>query len=282
MEKNTELNYFDLPKKTIPFFNKRWTPIYLEHGKIHVEGSGVRWINKDGQKIVLPVASISCILVGPGTSITHEAIRVCANSNTLIAWVGREGFKFYSIGVINVERNSNIEKQAKFFSSPQKKKNLCYKMFRYRFKEDISEKTIKQLRGEEGQRVKKVYLNYKILYGVPWKGRKYDKDNIFACDNINYALNISNYALYAYCLSCILVMGFSPSLGFIHSGHSLSFVFDIADLFKDKTSIKSSFYSVGAFSKRPPVDSLIANLKMFIENEKISKLLPQFLNELFD
>jgi len=98
MEKNTELNYFDLPKKTIPFFNKRWTPIYLEHGKIHVEGSGVRWINKDGQKIVLPVASISCILVGPGTSITHEAIRVCANSNTLIAWVGREEFKFYSIG----------------------------------------------------------------------------------------------------------------------------------------------------------------------------------------
>lgn len=282
MEKNSKLNYYELPKKTIPLFKQRWTPIFLEHGKIHVEGSGVRWIDKDGCKIVLPVASISCLLVGPGTSITHEAIRVCANSNTLIAWVGREGFKFYSMGVVNTERSKNIEKQAKFFSSPKKKKKICQDMFQYRFEEVLEGKTINQIRGEEGKRIKKIYLKYRVLYGVPWQGRKYDKKNIFACDNINYALNISNYALYAYCLSCILCMGFSPSLGFIHSGHSLSFVFDIADLFKVETSIKSSFYTVGSFQKRPTIDTLLSNLKMFIESENLSKKMPEFLGSIFD
>jgi len=282
MEESIELNYYELPKKTIPLFRDRWTPIYLEHGKIHVEGSGVRWVDKDGNRTVLPVSSIPCILIGPGTSITHEAIRVCSNSNTILVWVGREGFKFYSTGIVNVERNENIEKQAKFFSSSKKKKEICYKMFQYRFNEEIGGKTIRELRGEEGARVKKVYFNYKMLYGVNWKGRKYDKDDIFACDNINYALNICNYSLYAYCLSCIIVMGFSPSLGFIHSGHSLSFVFDISDLFKDKTSIKSAFYCVGRENKRPAVDTLLSCLKETIEEEGIFKKLPNFLETLFN
>ena len=282
MEKRTELNYIELPKKTIPLFKNRWTPIYLEHGKIHVEGSGVRWINKDGEKVILPVASIVCLMIGPGTSITHEAIRVCANSNTLLVWVGREGFKFYSSGVVNVGRNSTVNTQAKFFASSKKRNSICKKMFKYRFKEDIENKTINQLRGEEGKRVKNIYLDYKIAYGVSWSGRKYDKNNIFKCDNINYTLNISNYSLYSYCLSCILSMGFSPALGFIHTGHSLSFVFDIADLFKDTTSIKSSFYTVGNFNKRSEVDLILSNLKMFIEKENLSKRMPEFLNSLFD
>lgn len=276
------IEYIHLPKKTIPLFKDRWTPIYLEHGKIRVDGSGLKWIDKDGNNVILPIASISCILIGPGTSITHEAVLTCANSNTLLVWVGREGLKFYSAGTINVEKNSNIEKQAKYFSSIKNRKEICYKMFQYRFKEEIKDKTIEQLRAEEGIRVKKLYIEYKTLYGTIWNGRKYDKNDIFVCDNINYALNISNYSLYAYCLSCILCMGFSPSLGFIHSGHSLSFVFDIADLFKDNTSIKNSFYTVGSSDKKPDVDSLLTNLKMFIENEKISKRLPDFLNGLFE
>lgn len=198
-----ELNY-NLPKKTIPMFKNRWTPIFLEHGKIRVDGSGLKFINKDGEITVIPIASISCLLIGPGTSITHEAIRICANSNTLLVWVGREGFKFYSAGNVFVEKNKNIEKQAKYFSSPKKRKQIAYKMFESRFKEDVKVKSINEIKGKEGIRVKKLYLEYKMLHGVPWNGRKYDKNNIFECDNINYALNITNYSLYAYCLSCIL------------------------------------------------------------------------------
>jgi CRISPR-associated protein Cas1 len=282
MAESHDENYCELPQKTLPLFKDKWTPIYLEHGKVHVDGSGVRWIDSSGNKIILPVASTSCILLGPGTSISHEAIRTCANSNTLVMWVGREGFKFYAIGVINREQNKYIENQAKYFSSPQKRKLICQKLFEYRFREKIGDKSIDQIRGEEGIRVKNIYMEYHLLYGTPWYGRRYDPDDIFSSDNINYSLNISNYSLYSYCLSCILYMGFSPSLGFLHSGHNLSFVFDIADLFKNDTSIKSSFYTVSKDNIRPSVDLLLSNLKMFIEKEKVNDKMSNFLSTLFD
>jgi CRISPR-associated protein Cas1 len=282
MEKYPDINYCELPQKTLPLFKDKWTPIYLEHGKVHVNGSGVRWVDAMGNKIILPIASTSCILLGPGTSISHEAIRTCANSNTLVMWVSREGFKFYATGIISREQNYYVENQAKFFSSPQKRKLICQKLFEYRFGEKIENRSIDQIRGEEGKRIKDIYMLYHNLYGTPWYGRHYDPDNIFSSDNINYSLNISNYSLYAYCLSCLIYMGFSPSLGFLHSGHNLSFVFDIADLFKNKTSIQSSFYTVGSKNIRPTVDILLENLKTFIEKEKVNDKMTNFLSNLFD
>ena len=113
--------------------------------------------------------------------------------------------------------------------------------------ENFSHLTMEQLRGKEGARIRKVYQDESRRTGVAWKKRQYRVDDFNSATPINQALTEAHQALYGLCYSVIVALGASPALGFIHTGHDLSFVYDFADLYKAKYSIPIAFDMVAKY-----------------------------------
>jgi CRISPR-associated protein Cas1 len=268
------------PLETLTPAKERWTPIYLEHGRIEVDDSSVKWIGADRTIIRLPVATLSAIMLGPGTTITHAAIKACADSNTPICWVGQDGMRFYSFGISPNHDNSNARKHAELHGSTKKREEIARKMFLKRFPEaDVSGKSIKELRGMEGKRIKYLYEDMGYKYGISWKGRDYNPNNWDLADNINKAISAANSCLYALCTAIVCSMGYVPTLGFVHIAGTLPFVYDIADMYKPFTTLEAAFeaLSINPFARE---DEVITLLKKKIENRELTRRIPLDIEEL--
>lgn len=215
--------------------------VYLEHAVIEQEGHSIAAFTPDG-RITLPAANLSSVVLGPGTRITHAAIKVLAECGALIAWTGSEGLKFYACGQSKTRTSQGIEQQAHYWADSALHLQVVRRMYTYRFHEVLSEQlTLQQIRGKEGVRVREAYQNLSKVYGVLWNGRRYDRNAWEDADPINKALSAANAALYAIVLAGLHSLGYSPSLGFIHTGKQLSFVYDVADLVKTETSMPAAF-----------------------------------------
>ncbi|MFW9877907.1 MAG: type I-E CRISPR-associated endonuclease Cas1e [Candidatus Thorarchaeota archaeon] len=215
--------------------------IYIEHAKIRQDGHSIAIYNKQGVTPV-PCAALSIIMLGPGTNITHAAVKNIVENDCLILWCGEEGVRMYAQGLGRTRNSKNIIYQAILSSIPKFRLLVSKKMYLKRFKESLSiDITIKQLRGKEGARVRKLYIDNSQRTGVSWKGRFYKRDSWFAADPINRAISSANSSLYGICHAAIVALGYSPALGFIHTGKQLSFVYDIADLYKSEITIPMAF-----------------------------------------
>lgn len=217
----------DLPK-----FSDGLSYIFVQHCRIEQQDQSIAIYDQQGVTPI-PCASLALIMIGPGTSITHAAIKALSDNGCLAIWCGEEGVRFYASGFGETRSAKNIMRQAQLASIPAFRTIVAKKMYSMRFKENISpEVTIEQLRGREGVRMKMAYANASQETGVPWKGRQYNRNNWDQSDPINRALSAANACLYGLCHSAIISMGYSPALGFVHVGKHLSFVYDIADLYK--------------------------------------------------
>jgi len=215
--------------------------LYLEHAKIKQDGHSIAVYNKQGITPV-PCAPLSIIMLGPGTNITHAAIKNIVENDCLILWCGEKGVRMYAQGLGRTRNSKNIIYQATLCTIPKFRLLVAKKMYIKRFKESLTlDITIKQLRGKEGARVKKIYLDNSQRTGVSWKGRFYKRNSWFAADPINRAISSANSSLYGICHAAIVALGYSPALGFIHTGKQLSFVYDIADLYKSEITIPMAF-----------------------------------------
>ena len=267
---------FEKPSKdSLPHAKDRWTPIYLEHGRLEVDDSSVKWIGADRTVLRLPIATISVLLLGPGTTVTHAAIKACADSNTPIAWVGEQGMRFYACGMTPTHDNANAQKQAELYASRKSRTEVAKRMFLLRFPAAVvEEKSIEMLRGMEGKRVKALYAEMGARYGVMWKGRNYDSGHWHLADGINRAVSAANASLYALCTAVVCSMGFLPHLGFIHKTGTLPFVFDIADIYKPETTLPAAFQTL---SLNPEADEsqVLTLLKQKIEEARLLKRIPR-------
>ena len=215
--------------------------VYLEHAVIEQEQHSIAAFTPDG-RITLPAANLSCLLLGPGTRITHAAIKVLAECGVFVAWSGHDGLRFYASGQSKTRFSQGIELQAKHWADPDLHLKVVRRMYQLRFSEHLSSQlTLQQIRGKEGVRVRDTYQKFARKYGVTWHGRSYDRKKWESADPVNKALSAANAALYAVVSAGLHSLGYSLSLGFIHTGKQLSFVYDIADLFKTETSIPSAF-----------------------------------------
>lgn len=269
------------PLETLTPARDRWTPLYLEHGRLEVDDSSVKWIGADRTILRIPVATVSALMLGPGTTVTHAAIRACSQSNTPVCWIGEDGMRFYAFGTTPTHDNERARRQAELYASPKKRLEIARRMFSRRFPEPVvSEARIDDLRGMEGRRVKTLYAEIGLKYGVTWKGRNYDQNNWELADNINKAISTANAALYALCTAIICSMGYLPQLGFIHSSGTLPFVFDIADLYKPETTLESAFHAV---SLNPSVEegAVLRLLKLRIEERRLLQRIPRDIEEIF-
>jgi len=259
----------------------RWTPIYLEHGRLEVDDSSIKWIGADRLVYRLPVATISAVLLGPGTTVTHAAMKACADSNTPVCWIGEDGMRFYAFGITPNHDNLMPRKHAAAWADQKKRVVIARRMFARRFPGvDVAQYSIKELRGMEGLRVRAKYAELGQQYGVTWKGRDYDKTNWNLADNINRSLSAANASLYAVCAAVVCSLGYIPSLGIVHDGGTLPFVYDVADLYKEITSFAAAFQAI----RQKPDDKgeLVRTLlKERIEQEKLLQKIPKDLEELF-
>ncbi len=215
--------------------------LYIEHAKIRQDRHSIAIYSQDGITPV-PCATLNMIMLGPGTNITHAAVKNLVENDCLILWCGEEGVRLYAQGIGRTRSAKNIIHQSILSSIPKFRLLVAKKMYIMRFEEIILlETTIKQLRGKEGARMRKIYIDNSTRTGVEWKGRFYKRDSWFDTDPINRAISSANSCLYGICHAAIVAMGYSPALGFIHTGKQLSFVYDVADLYKSSITIPLSF-----------------------------------------
>jgi len=257
------------PLETLPLVRERWTPLYLEHGRIEVDDSSVKWIGADRLVMRLPVSSLSVLLLGPGTTVTHAAMRACAVSNTPICWVGADGMHFYAVGVTPTHDNERARLQAELAVNAKSRDVVARKMFALRFSDvDVEKYSVKELRGFEGRRVRQLYQAMGMRFGVSWKGRNYNPQNWSVSDTINRAISAANAALYALTAAVVTSMGYLPQLGFIHTAGTLPFVFDVADIYKPETTLPAAFETV-SLNNNATEEEVITRLKLYIEQVKL-------------
>jgi CRISPR-associated protein Cas1 len=241
-EKNDRL-IIKITKENLPQIKDRYPFIYLEYGRLEIDDSSVKWISSEGEVIRLPIATIVTILLGPGTSVTHEAVKVMASSNCTICWVGEDSLLFYAVGQSPTSDSRNMREQIKIATDPKKSLLVAKRMFSKRFSEaELENKTLKEMMGMEGIRVRSMYEKCAQKYGVGWKGRSFVPGKFELSDTTNKIITSSNLALYSILTSAIYSMGYSPHIGFIHSGSPLPFIYDLADLYKEYLCIDMAFY----------------------------------------
>ncbi len=271
------------PLDTLTPARERWTPIYLEHGRLEVDDASVKWIGADRTVFRLPVAGLSVIMLGPGTTVTHAAIKACADCNTPVCWVGEEGMRFYAAGVNPTHDNARARLQAGIAAVPKRREEVARRMFRLRFggETPVEGLAVKELRGMEGRRVKTLYAQMGARYGVTWKGRRYSPDNWDLADNINRAVSAANAALYALVTAVVCSLGYLPAIGFIHTDSMRAFVLDIADLYKPETTLPAAFEAVG-LNPDADTEAVIARLKTSIEQRHLLRRMPADIARLLE
>lgn len=271
--------FFKGMSKVLPAVKDRWVPLYYERGRVEQENYSLQFVGADGGRESIPIAQISCLLLGPGTTITHAAVVSCSKTNTPIAWVGEDSMSFYSCGVSVNEKCETARRQAELFADPQERERVARKMFQMRFKEDVSNESIPSLRGKEGYRVQSLYESLAKQHGVRWERRNSSGMIFGPPDDLNRMLNIANHRLYAMCLSAITTMGYITSLGFIHVDGKIPFVYDIADLYKDDLTIATCF-SVYGRSGREDNSLVEEEMREKIVRGKLLRKIPENLKEL--
>jgi CRISPR-associated protein Cas1 len=216
---------------------------YVQRGGLTViDGCLVLTDNEDRTQYEVPARAATCIMVGPGTAVTTEAIRLAAAYGVLITWVGEHGVRCYSAGRPWGDNIEWLDKQVKCYSDPHLSLRVAREMFYRRFGVRMERRSVEQLRGIEGARVRDMYRLKAQEYRIPWAGRKYIQGNPFGeTDAPNLALNVANTCLYGLVETGVLASGMSTGLGFIHRGDRLSFVLDIADLYKMEHMVPLAF-----------------------------------------
>lgn len=230
----------------LPRVGDSWTYLYIEHSIIEQDDKAIAVIDKVGRTSV-PCAALSMLLLGPGTKITHAAIAALAGSGCLVGWTGEQGVRFYAMGMGETRAASNLLRQAALHADPALRLAVARNMYAMRFPHGLDDGlSLRQIRGKEGARVRDTYAHWSKETGVEWSGRHYKAKDWTRADPINRALSAANSCLYGIAQAAIVATGYSPGLGFIHTGKMLSFVYDIADLYKAEITIPAAFRCTAA------------------------------------
>ncbi|MBI3911853.1 MAG: type I-E CRISPR-associated endonuclease Cas1 [Armatimonadetes bacterium] len=227
--------------RQLPKLRDSLSYLYVEHARIDRHEKSVSFRDATGETPI-PCASLSLLMLGPGTTITHAAVAALADNNCLVAWCGEEGVRFYAHGTGGTRSAAALLHQARLVSEESARLEVCKRLYQMRFHEEVDPTlTLEQLRGWEGRRVREAYARAARETGVFWQGRNYDRGVWGVADPVNRALSAANACLYGICHAAILSLGFSPALGFIHTGKQLSFVYDVADVYKTVVTIPTAF-----------------------------------------
>ncbi|MDY0207745.1 MAG: type I-E CRISPR-associated endonuclease Cas1e [Pseudomonas sp.] len=264
-----------IPLKPIPIKDRN-SMVFIGKGRIDVrDGAFVVIDEVNGERMHIPVGSIVCIMLEPGTRISHAAVKLAAATGTLLIWVGEAGVRLYSVGQPGGARSDKLLYQAKLALDDELRLKVVRKMFEIRFNEAAPQRrSVDQLRGIEGARVRATYKLLAKQYGVEWNGRKYDPKDWARGDVINQCISAATSCLYGVTEAAILAAGYAPAIGYLHTGKPLSFVYDIADLIKFDTVVPVAFKIAAKHPKRPDQEVRLACREIFRTSKTLRNLIP--------
>jgi len=225
----------------LPKFRDGLSYLYVEHAVVEQEAKAIALYQEAGV-VMVPVAALGTLLLGPGTRLTHAAMKALAEGGCSVLWVGEDMGRFYASGTGETRSSARLLRQAQAWADPRAHLEVVVRLYRLRFPNSLPEGlTLQQIRGMEGVRVRDTYAHWSRETGVPWQGRNYQRGSWGATDPVNRALSCGASFLYGLCHAAIVSAGYSPALGFIHTGKQLSFVYDVADLYKAEVLIPTAF-----------------------------------------
>ena len=254
--------------------------LYVEKANIEKDDASI-CIVKGNERTPVPVASINCLLLGPGTTITHRAVEMLTDARCTVVWCGTELRAYYATGYEKNRSSKNLLKQIEYFSDTEKHIEVARKMYEKRFPQmSFVGMDIKEMRGLEGLRMKEIYSEWSEKTEVQWNGRYTGIGDFAGQDDINKLITVGNQILYHCCRAAIHTLGYSPAIGFIHTGRMDSFTFDIADLYKTDVVIPTAFETAECLSGGLQKEDLAEFRKDIYVKMKECKLLKQILSDL--
>ena len=262
------------PLKPLPM-KDRVSMIFIQYGQIDVLDGAFVVIDKNGVRTHIPVGSVACIMLEPGTRVSHAAVHLASTVGTLLVWVGESGVRLYASGQPGGARSDRLLYQAKLALDDELRLKVVRKMYEMRFQEVApARRSIEQLRGIEGARVREIYKMLARQYGVEWRTRNYDQQQWDAADVPNRSLSAATSCLYGITEAAVLAAGYAPAVGFIHSGKPLSFVYDIADLFKFETVVPLAFSIAAKKPVNPEREVRLACRDLFRSSKLLGRIIP--------
>ncbi|WP_418594429.1 type I-E CRISPR-associated endonuclease Cas1e [Ponticoccus sp. (in: a-proteobacteria)] len=268
------------PPRPIPL-KDRAQLVFVERAQLDVRDGAFCAVNADGTVTQIPVGGLAGLMLEPGARISHAAIALAARTGTLITWVGEGGVRLYSAGQPGGARSDKLLWQARLALDDNARLKIVRRMFEIRFGQPAPERrSIDQLRGIEGVRVRETYALLAQKYGVAWKRRKYDPKDWEAGDTPNRCLSAATACLHGLTEAAVLAAGYAPAIGFLHTGKPLSFVYDIADLWKLDTVVPEAFRiagqaALGKLDMAPDRAVRLACRDAFRKSGLLAKIIPQ-------
>ncbi|ABC20974.1 type I-E CRISPR-associated endonuclease Cas1e [Rhodospirillum rubrum] len=255
--------------------------VFLQRGQLDVVDGAFVLIDQEGVRVQIPVGGLACLMLEPGTRITHAAIVLCARVGCLVIWVGERGTRLYAAGQPGGARADRLLFQARNALDETARLNVVREMYRRRFDDDPpARRSVDQLRGMEGVRVREIYRLLAKKYAVDWNARRYDHNDWDGADIPNRCLSAATACLYGLCEAAILAAGYAPAIGFLHRGKPQSFVYDVADLYKVETVVPTAFsiaakIAAGKGDDSPPERQVrIACRDQFRKSGLLEKIIP--------
>ncbi len=258
----------------IPIKERR-SVLFVERGHLDVRDGAFALVDKSGERTLIPIGGVACLMLEPGIRVSHRAVALAAAVGTLLVWVGEAGVRLYAAGQPGGARSDRLLYQARLALDEEARLKVVRKMFEIRFGEPAPQRrSIDQLRGIEGVRVRKLYAALAKSFDVPWSGRRYDPSSWNTADRVNRCLSAATSCLYGLTEAAVLAAGYAPAIGFLHSGKQLAFVYDIADLFKFQTVVPVAFRVAAKPSAQP--EQAVRHLcrDAFRETRLLRRLIP--------
>lgn len=254
---------------------ERVSLVFLEYGNLDVLDGAFVLVDKNGVRTHIPVGSVACIMLEPGTRVSHAAIVLASRVGTLLVWVGEAGVRLYAAGQPGGARSDRLLYQAKLALDDDLRLKVVRKMYELRFGEEPpARRSIEQLRGIEGARVREMYKQLARKFGVIWEGRQYDAEVWESGDLANRCLSAATACLYGISEAAILAAGYAPAIGFIHTGKPQSFVYDIADVVKFETVVPLAFELAAKVPLSPERAVRLACRDVFRKTRILERLIP--------
>lgn len=262
------------PLKPLPM-KERVSLVFLRYGELDVIDGAFVLVDGNGVRKQIPIGAIACVMLEPGTRVSHAAAATAARVGTLLVWIGEGGVRLYASGQPGGARSDRLLYQAKLALDETARLKVVRRMYALRFGEEPPQRrSVEQLRGIEGVRVRKTYQALARQYGVDWDGRRYDPRDWDTSNTVNKCLSAATSCLYGISEAAVLAAGYAPAVGFIHTGKPLSFVYDVADIVKFDTVIPIAFRIAKREPANPEREVRLACRDAFRESKILGRLIP--------
>lgn len=259
--------------------------IWLARGNLYVQDGTLRFVAAASPQLkagdyAIPFQRVSLVLMGPGSTVSHDALRLLARHGTGLMAVGEDGVRVYTAPPLSGADSALARRQVELWARKKSRIRVARKMYSWRLGQMLPHRELDVLRGIEGGRMRKAYEEVARRYGIDWRGRRYDRGNPEAADSPNQAINHAATAIEAAAVIATNAVRAIPQLGFIHEDAAVALPLDIADLYRTSVTVPVAFEATAKYEREPglSIDRWVRRIMAKTLNRQ--KIIPDMIDKL--